>query len=625
MAGAMSLTEKQEDNVKTYIDSFLTSNVNINTHRARLEKIDRLIERSYDSTKPKDCRDVKKTDKHKVDPESITIPVVGPQLSSIAAQLTKIFLKTDPPIQMFSAPAAVDIANQYNILYSRYSRKFKWRRNLMMCIQDAVNYNFCAAELRWKKRATKSAGPAVSTDTGYAKTTHSFEEGETITHLNPYNVLWDASVPVDEVAYRGAYVGYVQSMTRIALAQFCADEGINLSPDDWKEIAKESDVSAPIGYYVPKINAVETPEGVEPTYDDAFDGKTGKIKHTSTAEYDVVTLYIRCIPADFDITTATAADINIAKIVRVGAGKMIHFELLDNNHNLFPIILGQTHESALGLNSFTLAEELEPIQNTATKLYRAEFASTQRLVSDRAIYDSSLISSEEVNNPSPTAKIPVKRSMHGSFALSQAYYAIPYEDRALGVRIQQANTLLGFANQITSSNQVMQGQFVKGNKTAGEFNTTMAMAGDRLLQSAIFLDDQFFSPARTILLSDTLQYQANIKVFDKESGEFVDVDMNKLRDAPLDFDIAAGLIPAEELASAEFLQVMIQTFMSRPDLDADFKSMEALCYIAEVRGVKYLKRFMRSAEEKMQKQQEQIQMAQAVAAAQNPNAQQAPQ
>ncbi len=67
----------------------------------------------------------------------------------------------------------------------------------------------------------------------------------------------------------------------------------------------------------------------------------------------------------------------------------------------------------------------------------------------------------------------------------------------------------------------MQGQFVRGNKTAGEFNTTMAMAGDRLLSSAIFIDDQFFSPLRTILLSDTLQYQADIQVFDKEAGQFI--------------------------------------------------------------------------------------------------------
>ena len=199
--------------------------------------------------------------------------------------------------------------------------------------------------------------------------------------------------------------------------------------------------------------------------------------------------------------------------------------------------------------------------------------------------------------------------MHGAFALNNAYFPIPYEDRALGVRLQFANSLLGFASQITSANQTMQGQFVKGNKTAGEFNTTMAMAGDRLTQSAIFLDDQLFAPLRTILLSDTLQYQTNVRVFDKETGQFIDVDMTTLRDTPLDFDIAAGLIPAEEMASTEFFQVLLQTIMSVPDLNTEFKVTDAICYLAEMRGVKYLRRFQRSQQEMQQMAQEQMQQA----------------
>ena len=179
----------------------------------------------------------------------------------------------------------------------------------------------------------------------------------------------------------------------------------------------------------------------------------------------------------------------------------------------------------------------------------------------------------------------------------------------MGVRLNFANSLLGFASQITSANQTMQGQFVRGNKTAGEFNTTMSMAGDRLTQSAIFIDDQFFAPLRTILLSDTLQYQSNVKVFDKESGQFIDVDMTTLRDTPLDFDIAAGLIPAEELASTEFFQVLLQTLMSSPDLNMEFRTTEALCYLAEMKGVKYLRRFQRSQQEIQQMQQAQLQQS----------------
>lgn len=591
----------------SYVNPFIRSNSGLSDHRARLEAIDRLIERSYQAHKKSSCRDTKDAPPEE---DNVTIPVVGPQLSTLAAQLAKIFLRTDPPIQMFSAPAAAEIANQYNILYSRYSRKFQWRRNLLLVIRDAVNYNFCAAEVRWRARAVRTITQQINAQTGLNKITNAYEEGESIKHLHPYNVIWDGSVPLNEVSYRGAYAGYVERYTRIALAQFCKDEGIELTQEDWKEISAHQETADGLSYFVPEINPVVHNDKVELSHDDIFDGKTAKSQNkTSTVQYNLTTLYIRAIPMDFDIVQEGATEINIIKLYIIGSSKILKYEVLDNAHNLFPIIFGQTDESPLGLNSFTSAEELAPIQNTATKLYNAELASTRRLISDRAIYDSDLISAKEVNNPSPTAKIPLKRSKHGSFALNQAYFAIPYEDRALGVRLNFANSLLGFASQITSANQTMQGQFVRGNKTAGEFNTTMSMAGDRLTQSAIFIDDQFFAPLRTILLSDTLQYQSNVKVFDKESGQFIEVDMTTLRDTPLDFDIAAGLIPAEELASTEFFQVLLQTLMSRPDLNMEFRTTEALCYLAEMKGVKYLRRFQRSQQEIQQMQQAQLQQS----------------
>lgn len=622
MADKVKYTEKQRELVMAYISPFLLSNSGLGSHRARLEKMDRLIERSFDGTDKKNCRDEK--GKPTPEDENVTIPVVGPQLSTLSAQLTKIFLRTDPPIQMFSAPQASEIANQYNILYSKYSRKGQWRRNLLRCIRDAVNYNFCAAEVRWTAKAVKSRSIAVDTTTGMNKTTIANEEGETITHLNGYNVIWDGSVPLNEVTSRGAYAGYVKLHTRISLAQQFSDEGIELSQEQWKKIKAGAESARGFAYFLPKINNVEANDDVERTHDHIFDDKA-PLKRTSTESYNLVTLYLRVIPMDFDMISEYAADVSILKVQIVNSEEIVSMEILDNHHNLFPIIFGQMDETSLGLNSFTTAEELAPIQNTATKLYNAEIASTRRMISDRAIYDPELISKDDVNSSSPTAKIPIRKSMHGSFPLSQAYHAIPYEDRALGVRLQYANNLLGFSSQITSANQTMQGQHVKGNKTADEFNTTMAAAGDRLIQSAIFFDDQFFGPLRTILLRDTLQYQNNIRLYDKNSGQFIDIDMTTLRDNELDFDIAAGLLPADEMASLSFMQTLIQTIMTQPELTQEFKSMDAICYLAEMNGVKYLRRFLKTEEEKMQAMQQQLAQMQAMQQVQNPEQGQAPQ
>lgn len=608
------LSEEQEKRILGYVTPFITMNPGLNDHRARLESIDRLIERSYDTLKKKGCKECKKEEPEN---ENVTVPVIGPQLETITAQLAKIFLRTDPPVQMFASPSGSPIANQYNVLYGKYSRKFQWRRNLLLLLQDAVHYNFCAAEVSWKSRAVRELKAETSLTTGSMKSASAFEEGEAIKYLHSYNVIWDGSVPVNEVPHRGAYVGYIQQFTKIALYQFLKDEGIELTAEEKKNL-KPTQSSGIAGYYKPEINEVTSNDSAPVSYDKMWEGKKNdKATFTSTELFNLYTLYIRIIPADFGIMSENATEINIMRLYLIGDSFIAGAKLLDNAHNLFPIIFGQIAESTLGLNSFTVAEELEPIQNTATKLYQTEIASARRMIADRAIYDPNLISEKDVNSPSPTAKIRLRQSLSQSVTIQSAYYPIPYEDRAMGARIGQANQLLSFASPIAGTNPAMEGQFIKGNKTAGEFNTIMASAGDRVLTSAIFFDDQFFGPLRTILLADTLQYQSNISVYSKDQGDFIDVDMAQLREQPIDFEIAAGLIPADEMASLDFFQVIMQTLMSRPDLNMEFKSIEALCYLAETKGVKYLTRFMRSAEEKQQMMQQQMAMVQAQAQAEN--------
>lgn len=596
-------TDAQTKDIMSYVEPFISANSAISDHRSRLEKIDRLVERSIRSTKKTAGRDSPSLPKEPEE-ENVTIPVVAPQLSTVSAQLAKIFLRTDPPLRMFSAPEASPIATQYNILYGQYSRTFQWRRNLLLCINDAVRYNFCAAEIKWNTRAVQKVHNEIGQE-GNAGTAQAFEEGEKIEHLNPYNVIWDGSTPLNEVPLRGAYAGYIEQKTKIALFQFFRDEGIALSAAQRKELSKVSNTQR-MGFYVPDINPVESGERGTLSFDKMWEGGKGEERKTSIHLYDVYTIYVRLFPSDFNIASDNPDDINILKLIIINGSFLVAIRLLDNAHQLLPITFGQISETAIGLNSYTLAEELSPIQNTATKLYNADIASLRRLISDRAIYDPNMVSEKDVNSREPTAKIKLKRSLSQGVDLRSAYYAIPYEDRGVGSRITQANALLGFASPISGTNQAMEGQFIRGNKSAQEFNTIMASAGDRILSSAVFIDDQFFSKIRTILLSDTLQYQNDISIYHKESGQFVDVDMSQLREAPLDFEIAANLVPPEELGSMEMFSSLLQVFMAREDLNMEFKVVDALCYLAETRGVKYLTRFIRSDEEKQALLQQQI-------------------
>lgn len=626
------LTPTQEEKILNYIRPFIKVTSSLSSHRARCEKIDKTVEHSINTLNRNKCRDTKDgeqpvDEEGNVIPEdeNITVPIVGPQLATLSAELTKLFLSEDPPLQMVSAPRTEEISNKYNLLFSKYSRQFQWRRNLLLCIRDAVHYNICAAEVFWKRRLGRSFTTGFNLDSGAKATVDAFEFGECIENINIYNVSWDASVPVNQVPYEGAYAGYFRKFTRIALVQYLKNMGVDLSSDTFAKI-KKGQGECLADYYVPKINNVPTPDDApKNVIDDMYTGKdSSKRPNTSTTEHICKVFYFRIIPADFDIIDASQepTEIAIYRAIIVNTDTIVDFRRMSAQHNMIPIVFGQIDETAIGLNTYTIAEELAPLQNSAEKLYKGDIAALRRSVADRGIYDPNYIDSDAINNKSPTAKIPLKRAYSGSIKPSDAYFPIPYRDNSIGSRIQIANSLVQFASEITSANTIMRGGFVPGNKTAQEFQATMQGAGNRILSFGIFFDDQFFGPVRTIVRSDVLQNQSDVKIYDKASGEFIDVRMQDLQDYQVDFDIAAGLLPAEALQSTDFLQTIFQVLMSNPEFNEEYRVIDMLSYISSIKGLRYLSRFARTDEEKKIRIQQQLQrmaMQQGIENGTNPN------
>jgi hypothetical protein len=246
-----------------------------------------------------------------------------------------------------------------------------------------------------------------------------------------------------------------------------------------------------------------------------------------------------------------------------------------------------------------------------------EIESTRRIIADRGLYNPQMIRAEDINNPSPTAKIPVRNAAYGQ-ALNQAYYPIPYGDPGLGTRAGTAQQLTQFAYAVSGQNQVQQGQFVKGNKTNDQFDQVMANSDARQVMMALLLEDQFFTPIKTLLKSDLLQYQQPIEVLDKTSGQMVTVDPAILRSSRADFTVADGLMSVDKVMSTEVLITAMQTIASSPQLANEYKLAPLFSYLMKLRGVKGLDKFAKTDEEK----QAEAQAAQQQAAAQEgaPNA-----
>jgi hypothetical protein len=469
----------------------------------------------------------------------------------------------------------------------------------MLAFQDGAKYNIMAVEASWSERKVGTSTNEIIPGTNSLKTKQTIEAGFSIKHLDLYNTFWDMTVEPAKVSEEADFVGYYEVMTSMKLRRF-----LDSLPDNSNFNHKLMDVLKSVPstqhYYVPQINRKSTTRtGNRAPNWDTFLTENQQTTILHDGLHEVTTVYARIVPKDFAITKNIPApgSPQIWKFVVVDGTHVVYAERRTNAHDKLPIVFGQPREDGLAYQTKSLAEELFDVQKLSSILWSMEIESTRRIIADRGLYNPQMVRAEDINNPSPTAKIPVRNAAYGQ-ALNQAYYPIPYEDRGLGTRAGTAQQLTQFANAVSGQNQVQQGQFVKGNKTNDQFDQVMANSDARQIMMALLLEDQFFTPIKTLLKSDLLQYQQPVEVFDKASGQMVKVDPAVLRSSQADFVVTDGLVSVDKAMSTEVLITAMQTIASSPQLANEYKLAPLFSYLMKLRGVKGLDKFAKTDEEK---------------------------
>jgi len=163
---------------------------------------------------------------------------------------------------------------------------------------------------------------------------------------------------------------------------------------------------------------------------------------------------------------------------------------------------------------------------------------------------------------------------------------------------------------------VDQGQFQKGNKTKSEFDTTMQNSNSRQQLAALTIEQQFMTPVKETIKSNTLQHQPAGTLLNRDQRQTVDVDPVELRKAILEFKMTDGMLPADKMLNAEVLTVFLQTGQAIPGIAAEYDIMGMFLYWAKLKGAYWLEDFKRSPEQ----QQQFMQTVQGMANAETPPA-----
>lgn len=454
--------------------------------RTRYEIIDRYIQRTIDQAAVAQ-EAVTLADRTKI--RNFEVPIVLEQLSAAHANLVGIFL-TGMPIIGFVADYADEerrkVAQMMDSLAEQDQSLFNWTKALSACLYDALRYNIWAIETDWDSQDVVSMVANANGERTF--TVSNAVQGNRLTHISPYQLLFDPSVPLDEVATSGAYVGHVKRVSYIAAKQYLQKLGRdsnNAILQNFKQALSRPNVQLVPAFNYPMVY-LPTSAVTGQDWGNFFGLYASTPGGEHTGAFEILTLYVRLIPKEYGFSGKTSGTPTRYKMVWC-SGTLVYCKPLNDAHNMFPLLVGHGTYDYLGFQTKSFVENLRDAQDIGSSLMNGALNSMRRAVSDRAVYNPLFIKPEDVNSQNPAAKLPLQPAAYNADA-KNAYMPIPYEDRVGPYMQQSLGTVFNMAERITGLNPASRGSFVKGNRTRQEFDEVMSNSDARLRTVAIGLE-----------------------------------------------------------------------------------------------------------------------------------------
>jgi hypothetical protein len=568
--------------------------------RGRMQDIDRVYQREtdYTETHRRALAANRNGDASKM--QNVVLPVVMPQVEALLSELSEIFLSSYPLFPVFSKPKMQDIALQFETVIGEQGVQFGWASELMQCMRDGLKYNLMACEVEWVNKKVYAVNNDASVDIKHGVPTETLFAGNALKRRDPYNIVVDTRVPPFEVHTRGEYAGYTEMIGRMELKQRFAEmdptKTMNAKEAFESGPGLYSTTSSSNNYYVPQVNPLALvdstqmgPGGVINWMAWAdLEKKDGQVMYSNMYEYTVI--YARILPSEHRIYGPNGGTPQIWKMIIVNRKVCIFAERQTNAHNYLPIIVAQCHEDGLGWQSKSFADNATPFQALASALYNSGIESQRRKVYDRIFYDPSRINKGDIDNTSVIARVPIKNEAFGK-PVSEAYSVVPYRDDNVAQIFSTADQVLSMADIANGQNRVQRGQFQKGNKTRHEFQDVMDKSDARPRMTARVLEDRFFTPIKTILKLNTMQFQPPTELYNRNTKTSVKIDPVELRKAALEFRMADGLMPTDAYMNMGLFQSLLQTVAQFPPLLQQWDIVSMIFYWLKLEGATWVDDF----------------------------------
>jgi len=600
---ALNLSKHSQTKVCQFIKDAHTMWGGANSSRTYMEWMDRQYARRLDSTSSTLKAQAAAFAHDPTKFRNIIYPIIMPQVEAAVTYQTEVFCTGVPLFPVVTPPMYAEAGEMLETLIDQQATRGGWASELSVAFRDAFKYNLCALETSWQVEMVPLAGGTRKSDSAVRW------QGNKVRRLDLYNTFYDTRVQPSKVSKDGDFAGTVELMTRTRLRRMLSTLPTKLAQNEAAAMMSSQGGAFGKKFVVPDIGTTMFRGAITQSYDwrghfnlPALDGR-GKSLGTVGDIFEVITCYIRICPVDFGFTPAASTLPQVFKCIVVNWDTLVHFSAVRSEYDELPINLSPAYEDGLGKATGSLTENIEDIQQLASANVNAAIAARRRAISDRAVYNSSVIDPRDLTGDSPVDKIPMKPSaMAMGLTPSQAYYAIPFNDNISAVAMQEVGLIENIGYNISGQNRAKQGQFVKGNKSRAEFNTIMDFSTGRDRMCALHFETALFAPMKRALKYNIVANQGPETLLSRKTQKLLQVKPEQLQQAVMEFKIGDGLTPADKLADADTLQVALQTIQAVPQLGQEYPIGEIFATIMRAGGME-LTEYRYSEEQRQYNQQ----------------------
>lgn len=547
------------------------------------------------------------------------------KLQGYAAELAAIVMPYEAPYATVTKQGDQDKSDAITKALRYSAAVFDHRNHVHSCIFDALALDLFAARITWDVHGHSQSTNGIGKGAAIMKI-----EGAAIQHLDPYNISFDTSIPLDQVAENGEFFAEYYLTSKFQLKRMRANGEIFLSKEEMDMITPMNYISGhqelgsqtnlPGYYYDAVINegrkyAAKTGGEVQTDFREMFGGYAAPI----TGDYvpkgiQTTKMLVRLEPREFGLDNKiSGSNMQIYEITIAGNGMIVRAEPQPDNGGRFNVVLGSmSFDREFGrhmIHGDTVAD-LSALASSILNTFKR--SRRQSLEGGVTIYNPNVVPLHKLDD-----------MMGGRLATEQMRFDADLRKHVMQLSsppdtkndVNDTQALLALLDTMLPSNSQPE---LAGLDRATEFQAqAVAMTGDRKqMFHASILDGQLMTPIRWQLQLLVMQNATEMIYVDEKTKQAVSLAASDIQGTQFMLTQPSTLVGVDRLRITNLLNSVVNMTLQAGDQMSPL-TMVLLKHLIDISGITIdLADYQEAADAMMQAQQQQQQADLAAQAAQ---------